>query len=163
MILTGTRNLKRTILPLLLIVTAILFTGITPAFAVQKTDTASTAGVVFTDIPTAADSMATAASKKTGEVAKSVEKISAAATAQSKADDGQPKTLWAIFLAGFLGGFAAFLMPCIYPMLPLTVSFFTKKAGSRSRAVFQSLLYGLSIIVIYVFVGGLITSFSFCC
>jgi len=155
--LTGGRGSKPALLSLLFILTVFLFAGTTSAVAVQKTDTASTAGVTFTDIPTAADSMAAAASKKTAEVTKSVEKISAAADAQSKADEGKPKTLWAIFLAGFLGGFAAFLMPCIYPMLPLTVSFFTKKAGSRSKAVFQSLLYGISIIVIYVFVGGLIT------
>jgi len=48
-------------------------------------------------------------------------------------------------------------MPCIYPLLPLTVSFFTKKAGNRQKAVFQSLIYGLSIIVIYVSLGFIIT------
>ena len=48
-------------------------------------------------------------------------------------------------------------MPCIYPMLPLTVSFFTKKGGNRGRAIGQSLIYGLSIIVIYVALGFIIT------
>ncbi|TCV20296.1 thiol:disulfide interchange protein DsbD [Sphingobacterium alimentarium] len=66
-------------------------------------------------------------------------------------------SLWKIFVAGVLGGFAAFFMPCIFPMVPLTVSFFTKKAGSRSKAITQALLYGLSIIVIYVALGMLIT------
>ena len=56
-----------------------------------------------------------------------------------------------------LGGFAAFLMPCIYPMVPLTVSFFTKKGGSRSKGILNSVLYGLCIIFIYVFIGILIT------
>ncbi|WP_317163268.1 protein-disulfide reductase DsbD family protein, partial [Sphingobacterium composti Ten et al. 2007 non Yoo et al. 2007] len=66
-------------------------------------------------------------------------------------------SLWGIFIAGLLGGFAAFFMPCIFPMVPLTVSFFTKKAGSRSKAVSQAFMYGLFIIVIYVALGMLIT------
>src|SRR5690606_36493362 len=67
------------------------------------------------------------------------------------------KTIWTIFIAGLLGGFAAFLMPCIFPMVPLTVSFFTKKGGSRTKGISQALLYGLFIIVIYVALGMLIT------
>lgn len=66
-------------------------------------------------------------------------------------------SLWAIFIAGFIGGFAALIMPCIFPMLPLTVSFFTKSGHSKSKAVTQAILYGLSIIVIYVLLGILIT------
>lgn len=74
------------------------------------------------------------------------------------ATDATPKeSLWGIFLAGVLGGFAAFIMPCIFPMVPLTVSFFTKRAGSRMKAVSQALLYGAFIIVIYVALGMLIT------
>lgn len=68
-----------------------------------------------------------------------------------------PATLWGIFIAGIIGGFAAFLMPCIYPMVPLTVSFFTKQSGSRSRGVINALLYGLFIIVIYVALGMVVT------
>jgi len=70
---------------------------------------------------------------------------------------GDKQSMWGIFIAGLIGGFAAFLMPCIFPMVPLTVSFFTKKAGSRSKGVSQALLYGLFIIVIYVALGMLIT------
>jgi thiol:disulfide interchange protein DsbD len=62
-------------------------------------------------------------------------------------------------LAGLLGGFAALLMPCIFPMLPMTVSFFTKQASSKSNGITKSLVYGLSIIVIYVALGLLITVF----
>jgi len=69
----------------------------------------------------------------------------------------EKQSLWKIFIAGLLGGFAAFLMPCIFPMVPLTVSFFTKKAGSRAKGISQALLYGLFIIVIYVALGMLIT------
>ena len=66
-------------------------------------------------------------------------------------------SLWAIFIAGFIGGLAAFFMPCIYPMIPLTVSFFTKKSGSRAKGIQSAIIYGLSIIVIYVALGLLIT------
>lgn len=69
-----------------------------------------------------------------------------------------PKSLWGIFIAGFLGGFAALLMPCIFPMLPLTVSFFTK--GSKTgRAFGHAALYGLFIIIIYVVLGLMVTIF----
>lgn len=140
---------------LLFAVAAFFIAGLSPAKALQnkKADSAvSTSDVQFTDIPTAADSLA-AAKKKQQEIAKTPQTVQKAAlTAQ-----GTPQTLWQIFIAGFLGGFAAFLMPCIYPMLPLTVSFFTKRGGSRSRAILQSLLYGLSIIVIYVALGFIIT------
>ena len=66
-------------------------------------------------------------------------------------------SLWTIFIAGFLGGLLALIMPCIYPMIPLTIGFFTKKAGSRRKAVGQAFVYGLAIIAIYVLVGMVIT------
>lgn len=66
-------------------------------------------------------------------------------------------SLWAIFIAGFLGGLAAFFMPCIYPMIPLTVSFFTKKSGSRAKGIRSAALYGFFIVAIYVSLGLVIT------
>ncbi|RZL31917.1 MAG: hypothetical protein EOO96_15175, partial [Pedobacter sp.] len=70
---------------------------------------------------------------------------------------GVPKTLWETFIEGLLGGFLAFLMPCIFPMVPLTVSYFTKRAGSKQKGIGQAIIYGLSIIAIYVAFGLLIT------
>lgn len=67
------------------------------------------------------------------------------------------RSLWTIFIAGFIGGFAALLMPCIFPMLPLTVSYFTKSGHTKGKAVMQASIYGLSIILIYVLLGILIT------
>ncbi|EHQ26685.1 protein-disulfide reductase DsbD family protein [Mucilaginibacter paludis] len=114
----------------------------------SKPDTVSTSGIDFTPIPTAADSIAAAkAMAKPPVLTKPV--------VNSKAKEH--KTLWQIFIAGFIGGFAALLMPCIFPMLPLTVSFFTKKGGTKAKAAGQASLYGLSIIVIYVLVGLVIT------
>src|SRR6185437_1874327 len=148
---TGAGYFRKVSLLLLTVIIACA-AAINPVSAFQKkqADTVSTSGIQFTSIPTAADSLA---SKKKHD--DSIKK--AAAVKKSLKATEKPKTLWEIFIAGFLGGFAAFLMPCIYPMLPLTVSFFTKSASSRSRAILQSLLYGLSIIVIYVTLGLVIT------
>jgi thiol:disulfide interchange protein len=62
-------------------------------------------------------------------------------------------SLWGIFIAGFLGGLAAIFMPCIFPMLPFTVGYFTKRSAGRKGAVRTAVLYGVSIIVIYVAAG----------
>jgi thiol:disulfide interchange protein DsbD len=63
-----------------------------------------------------------------------------------------------IFIAGFLGGLLALLTPCIWPMIPMTVSFFLKRTKSRKKAISDALLYGASIIVIYLVMGLLITA-----
>jgi thiol:disulfide interchange protein len=61
---------------------------------------------------------------------------------------------WSIFLGGFLGGLLALLTPCVFPMIPLTVSFFTKQAkNNKTSALSHALLYGASIVVIYVALG----------
>ncbi len=69
----------------------------------------------------------------------------------------EENSLWLTFLAGLLGGIAAVFMPCIFPLLPMTVSFFTKQAENRSSGIKKSFVYGLSIVVIYVSLGLLIT------
>lgn len=66
-------------------------------------------------------------------------------------------SLWYIFLAGFVGGLLALLTPCVWPMIPLTVSFFLKKSGSRGKSVRDAVIYGLSIVVIYLLLGLLVT------
>ncbi|MFM7079846.1 MAG: cytochrome c biogenesis protein CcdA [Bacteroidota bacterium] len=65
--------------------------------------------------------------------------------------------IWAIFIAGFIGGLLALLTPCVFPMLPMTVSFFTKRSGDRKKALFNAIVYAISIIVIYVGLGFLVT------
>ncbi len=132
---------------LFFVLAAFMAIGLAGANRARAQSSADTSGVTFTTIPTAADSLAVAKNQQQSIQTAAVKTI----------PPTKPQTLWEIFIAGFLGGFAAFLMPCIYPMLPLTVSFFTKKGGSRSRAILQSLLYGLSIIVIYVALGFIIT------
>lgn len=134
--------------------------AVNPVYAVQKKaadTTVSAADVTFTDIPTAADSIAIR--KKHLDSVKKAEaaKKAVAKTSASKSKGEKPKTLWQIFIEGLIGGFTAVILPCIYPLLPLTVSFFTKKSGNKSKAVMQSLIYGVSIIVIYVTLGLLIS------
>lgn len=64
---------------------------------------------------------------------------------------------WVIFVWGFGGGLLALLTPCVWPLIPMTVSFFLKKSSSKSRSVRDAMIYGLSIIVIYLALGLLIT------
>lgn len=62
-----------------------------------------------------------------------------------------------IFFAGFAGGLIALLTPCVWPMIPMTVSFFLKRTKDRKKAIRDAITYGLSIIVIYLVLGLLIT------
>lgn len=66
-------------------------------------------------------------------------------------DDGtRNKSLFTIFLLGFLGGLIALITPCVFPMIPVTVTFFTKKSHNRKKAVFNAFWYGFFIFLIYV-------------
>jgi thiol:disulfide interchange protein DsbD len=70
----------------------------------------------------------------------------------------EDKSYWVIFIAGFIGGLIALMTPCVFPMIPLTVSFFTKQSKDRSSGVRNAFIYAISIIVIYVALGMLITA-----
>lgn len=65
--------------------------------------------------------------------------------------------LWLIFLAGLVGGFLALFTPCVWPIIPMTVSFFLKRSQNKAKGQRDAILYGLSIILIYVALGILIT------
>ena len=65
-------------------------------------------------------------------------------------DGKSDNSLGSIFFIGFLGGLVALLTPCVFPMIPLTVSFFTKKSGSRRKGIIDASLYGFFILLIYV-------------
>ena len=67
-------------------------------------------------------------------------------------------SMWVIFFKGFGGGLIALLTPCVFPMIPMTVTFFTKQSKKRITGILNALLYGVSIIVIYVTLGLLITA-----
>ena len=69
------------------------------------------------------------------------------------------ESLWGFFLAAFIFGLAALLTPCVFPMIPMTVAFFTNSSQSRRQAKIKATTYGLSIIAIYILVGLIFTSF----
>ncbi|MFV8347937.1 protein-disulfide reductase DsbD family protein [Flavobacterium sp. ZB4P13] len=65
--------------------------------------------------------------------------------------------LWSIFFIAFLSGFAALLTPCVFPMIPMTVSFFTKQSKTKAKGIRNAIIYGIAIIFIYVVLGFLVT------
>jgi len=67
--------------------------------------------------------------------------------------DGQNESLWGFMVLAFLAGLAALLTPCVFPMIPMTVSFFTGRAKSRAQGIRQAFVYGVSIIAIYTIAG----------
>ena len=69
-------------------------------------------------------------------------------------------SLWYILMMGFVGGLLAVLMPCIWPIIPMTVSFFLKRNKDKAKGIRDAVTYGVSIIVIYVLLGFLITLIS---
>ena len=68
------------------------------------------------------------------------------------------KSMWLIFIISFLSGFAALLTPCVFPMIPMTVSYFTKSSKSKSAGIRNAIFYGISIIAIYVILGTIVTT-----
>ena len=77
---------------------------------------------------------------------------------KKKPTESGKKSLLLIFLISFLSGFAALLTPCVFPMIPMTVSFFTKSSKSKAAGIRNAIIYGLSIIVIYVVLGTIVTT-----
>ena len=76
---------------------------------------------------------------------------------KSYEDNPVDSSLLYIFLAGFVGGFLALLTPCVWPIIPMTVSFFLKRNKERSKAIREAVTYGISIVVIYVVLGLVVT------
>ena len=72
-------------------------------------------------------------------------------------DTPTDSSLFYIFFAGFVGGFLALLTPCVWPIIPMTVSFFLKRNKERSKAIREAVTYGISIVVIYVVLGLVVT------
>ncbi len=73
--------------------------------------------------------------------------------------DDKKKNLLMLFVFGFISGLAALLTPCVFPLIPMTVSFFTKQSNSRMAGVFKALMYGFAIVFIYVLLGGILSQF----
>ena len=91
--------------------------------------------------------------------------VSTAGTDAPKVSDNTEKTpsaadesLWTLFFFSFLGGLAALFTPCVFPMIPMTVSFFTKQSKNKAAGIRNAMMYGIFIIVIYVILGSMVTA-----
>jgi len=74
-----------------------------------------------------------------------------------KTTEENSKGFLGIFIIAFFSGFAALLTPCVFPMIPMTVSFFTKQSKTKAAGIKNAIIYGISIIAIYVFLGWFIS------
>ncbi|PHR70330.1 MAG: thiol:disulfide interchange protein [Lutibacter sp.] len=89
----------------------------------------------------------------------STEKKNETSEVTPKKDTSSSKRgLWTIFFIAFFSGFAALLTPCVFPMIPMTVSFFTKQSKNKAAGIRNAIIYGLSIIIIYVLLGLLVSA-----
>ncbi|MCS6820390.1 MAG: protein-disulfide reductase DsbD family protein [Microscillaceae bacterium] len=70
---------------------------------------------------------------------------------------GASMSLWAFVLQAFLAGLVALFTPCVFPIIPMTVSFFTKQSGTRAEGFWKAVVYGISIVLIYTLLGTLVT------
>ena len=130
------------------------------------------------DAPEATDETADEAAKDTVAAAQNAEGDSTAVASASVGDDANlwkpvinelkayqdggatSHSLFYILIMGFVGGLLAVLMPCIWPIIPMTVSFFLKRNKDKAKGIRDAITYGVSIIVIYVLLGFLITLIS---
>lgn len=118
-----------------------------PALKIEASEAvATTAGDSATVATPSADSTSVAAAGTTVDTAKPIGKKE------------EQKGLFTIFIIAFFSGFAALLTPCVFPMIPMTVSFFTKQSKNRAQGIRNAIIYGVSIIVIYVILGSLVTA-----
>ncbi|WP_430406486.1 cytochrome c biogenesis protein CcdA [Fluviicola sp.] len=77
-------------------------------------------------------------------------------TLVSDKKESKKQSLWVVFIGAFFSGFIALIMPCVFPMIPMTVSFFTKRSKTRAQGIKNSFLYGGSIILIHVLLGAIV-------
>ena len=100
----------------------------------------------------------TSINKENSGIENSEDSKEVAVTETNAEEKEEEKSLWGIFILAFLGGFAALLTPCVFPMIPMTVSFFTKQSKTKVAGIKNAFIYGISIIVIYVGLGMIITA-----
>ncbi|MFC5271424.1 protein-disulfide reductase DsbD family protein [Adhaeribacter terreus] len=129
----------------------------TAATPVVKTDSL-TASAAPADNAVATNVQAEVANDSAQNAIVSEEKTAVSATETTAAATAAvPESLWSFFLIAFGSGLVALLTPCVFPMVPMTVSFFTGSSGSRASGIFKAVVYGLSIIAIYTIIGTLVS------
>ena len=119
-----------------------------PAVTEAKLDETKVTGIAVDTLTSSAEKTKIVSAKT--EIAKND-------TKSKVPDSTSSMSLWSIFFLAFLSGFAALFTPCVFPMIPMTVSFFTKQSKTRAQGISNAIFYGISIIVIYVALGWLVT------
>jgi thiol:disulfide interchange protein len=79
-------------------------------------------------------------------------------TSMPQKDIPAKRSLWGVFFLAFFSGFAALIMPCVFPMIPMTVSFFTKRSKTRAQGIKNAFIYGGSIVVIHLLLGVIVVA-----
>lgn len=120
--------------------------------AASKTTEIATVATDLTTIDPAKVDTAVANTAINKQQTVTLEKVPVLDTKPSK-----QRGLWSIFFIAFLSGFAALLTPCVFPMIPMTVSFFTKQSKTKAKGIRNAIIYGIAIIFIYVVLGFLVT------
>ena len=92
------------------------------------------------------------------DIVASAENASSVIPSTLNHDEVDDLSFVSIFLISFVSGFAALLTPCVFPMIPMTVSFFTKQSKTKAKGIKNAIFYGVSIIVIYVVLGLIVTA-----
>jgi thiol:disulfide interchange protein len=96
--------------------------------------------------------------KKTGMSPSTSEKVEAGKPTKDSSKKEDNRSMTALFFLSFISGLAALFTPCVFPMIPMTVSFFTKQSKSKAAGIRNALFYSFSIIVIYILLGTVVTA-----
>lgn len=123
------------------------------SFEIPKINTTSKEIVLPTQITDTAKKEINTIKQKAIETSKQEVKSTTAPVQEE-----EQKGLFTIFFLAFLSGFAALLTPCVFPMIPMTVSFFTKQSKTKAAGIRNAIIYGISIILIYVILGLAVTA-----
>ena len=98
-------------------------------------------------------SIAVDSSEHNSDIKQGVDQSAIFTDANNSSEKKEVKSMWVLFFIAFLSGFAALLTPCVFPMIPMTVSFFTKQSKTKGQGIVNAIIYGVSIIIIYVALG----------
>lgn len=110
--------------------------------------------------PKVSESLSTPAPDQAAETETGIqeETVIQEVTPQPEETETEQESYWSIFILAFFAGFAALLTPCVFPMIPMTVSFFTKQSKTKAQGFRNATIYAISIILIYVILGTLVTA-----
>jgi thiol:disulfide interchange protein len=126
-------------------------------FRISGTITNTAVDVVSTVVTPKEGTQIDTASIAPVTIEKNVPAVRSNIVEQSKSSSDSERGLWSIFFIAFFSGFAALLTPCVFPMIPMTVSFFTKQSKNKAAGIRNAIIYGVSIILIYVLLGFVVT------